>query len=129
MSRLAEAKQTAHAGIDYEHQIQTGLVQALCDAVEAGREAKAVEEILVQLLRFSEAHFMSEELLMRLASYDHYDDHVADHIHMMDELTRITDEYRNGESAAMLGKAREVLDFILKHIETRDKRFAEWAPS
>lgn len=126
MSRLAEAKQSSHAGIDYEHQVQTGLVTALCEAVETGREAGATAEILEQLLRYSEAHFMSEELLMRLASYDDYDDHVADHIQMMDALEQIAADYRSGQSAGMLDKARATLDFILKHIETRDKRFAEW---
>lgn len=126
MSRLSEAKQSSHAGIDYEHQIQTGLVTALCEAVETGG---AVAEILEQLVSYSEAHFMSEELLMRLASYDDYDDHVADHIHMMDELNRIAADYKAGQSAAMLSKARDAEAFILKHIETRDRRFAEWNPS
>jgi hemerythrin len=125
MSRLEEIKQTSRAGIDYEHQIQTSLVESLCKAVEADRDASAIEEILVQLIRFSEAHFMSEELLMRLASYDDYDDHVADHIHMMDELSRIADEYRAGNTSGMLEKAQAALAFIEKHIDTRDRRFSE----
>lgn len=125
MSRIEEMKQTSRAGIDYEHQVQTSLVQTLCKAVEANQDASAIEEILVQLIRFSEAHFMSEELLMRLASYDDYDDHVADHIHMMDELSRIADEYRAGNTRGMLDKAQAALTFIEKHIDTRDRRFAE----
>lgn len=125
MSRLEEIKQTSRAGIDYEHQVQTSLVESLCRAAEAGRDADAVEEILVQLIRFSEAHFMSEELLMRLASYDDYDDHVADHIHMMDELSRIADDYRTGNTDGMVERARGALAFIEKHIDSRDKRFAQ----
>jgi hemerythrin len=126
MSRLAELKQSSHAGIDYEHQIQTGLVQALYEAVEAGHDAQAVAEILDQLSRYSEAHFMSEELLMRLANYDEYDDHVADHIRMMDALEQIAMAHRIGQTAAVAHQAREALDFIQRHIDTRDRRFAEW---
>lgn len=125
MPRIDEIKQTSRASMDYEHQVQTSLVQSLCKAVEADRDASAIEEILVQLIRFSEAHFMSEELLMRLASYDDYDDHVADHIHMMDELSRIADEYRAGNASGMLDTAKEALSFIERHIDTRDRRFAE----
>jgi hemerythrin len=50
--------------------------------VRGGRreqDAAGVGEILDHLIAYSEAHFMSEELLMRLKSYDDYEDHVEDH--------------------------------------------------
>lgn len=118
--------QAASAVMEREHRIQTGLVEALCEAIERGDEAARVDEILDQLVAYSSAHFMSEELLMRLVSYDDYDDHVADHIHMMDELNAILAHHRAGQPALVLDKARAILAFIARHIETRDRRFADW---
>lgn len=113
---------TAGAVMDQEHRIQMGLAQALVDSLEQG--AGQAGEILDQLVNYSSAHFMSEELLMRLASYADYDDHVADHIRMMDELNGVLGLYQAGETAALADRIRAVQSFLAQHIETRDARFA-----
>ena len=114
--------------MDREHQVQTSLVAALCGAVERGDAAPKILEILDQLRAYSSAHFMSEELLMRLASYDDYEDHVADHIRMMDELDAVRAHHEAGQPGLVLEKARAIDAFLRQHIATRDSRFAHWAP-
>jgi hemerythrin-like metal-binding protein len=114
--------------MDQEHQIQTGLLEALCAAVKREDGATKIEKILDQLVAYSSAHFMSEELLMRLASYDDYEDHVTDHIHMMDRLNDILAHHQARRSLLVLEGAQTILAFITKHIATRDTRFAQWAP-
>ncbi|MCX7148036.1 MAG: hemerythrin family protein, partial [Rhodocyclales bacterium] len=122
MSNISEFNSTSNAETDGEHQVQLGLLQALCDAAAEDRDAASVAEILEQLIAYSEAHFMSEELLMRMKSYDDYEDHVDDHIHMMDLLTKIAADHAAGHSSLVSGKAAEVLGFIGNHIATRDRR-------
>lgn len=129
MSSISEFNTASIAETDREHQIQLGLLQALCGAVDAQRDAASVREILDQLYAYSEAHFMSEELLMRLKSYDGYEDHVDDHIHMLEALRQMGIEHAAGHSALVCGKAAEVLKFIIHHIETRDRRFADFVRS
>jgi hemerythrin len=116
----------ASATMDREHAIQTGLVDALCEAIEKGRATAESGEILAQLAAYSSAHFMSEELLMRLASYDDYEDHVADHIRMIDELNDMLALHQSGQAVLVLDKARAVRGFLVRHIETRDALFARW---
>jgi hemerythrin len=124
MSTLSEFNQQAARETDREHQIQLGLLEALCAATSDAQAAVPVAEILQQLISYSEAHFMSEELLMRLHSYDDYEDHVSDHIDMMDRLNAIAAAQSSGGSALVSGNAREVLAFLNQHIATRDQRFA-----
>lgn len=112
------------AAIDREHAIQTGLIDALCQAAEQGETARA-GEILAQLVAYSSAHFLSEELLMRLASYADYEDHVADHIRMMDELNGLLALRGPEASRDIPDKARAVREFLVRHIETRDARFLQ----
>jgi len=129
MSTIHDFSIESNAATDREHQVQLGLLQALCSAARDHRDSASVNEILEQLIAYSEAHFMSEELLMRLKSYDDYEDHVDEHIHMMDMLNRIPGEGAAGNSELVSGKAAEILGFIGNHIATRDKRFADYLRS
>ena len=129
MSNLTYFNIASTAETDSEHQVQLCLLQALCDAVRDQRGAEPVGEILDQLIAYSEAHFMSEELLMRLQSYDDYEGHVDEHIHMMDVLSQIAADHAAGHSSLVSGKAAEVLGFIDNHIATRDRRFADFVRS
>lgn len=129
MSTISDFNAAANAETDHEHQVQLGLLQALCDATRDNGGAALVGEIVEQLIAYSEAHFMSEELLMRLKSYDDYEGHVDEHIHMLEMLTRIATDHATGHSSLVTGKAEEVLGFIGRHIATRDRRFADFVRS
>lgn len=69
---------------------------------------------------------MSEELLMRLASYDGYDEHIADHGRMLEALQSIGEYHRLGESDQALKSLQATLLFLTRHIQTRDAQFASW---
>jgi hemerythrin len=126
MSTISEFNNASNAETDREHQVQLGLLQLLCNAVQDNRDAASVAEILEQLIAYSEAHFTSEELLMRLKSYDDFENHVNEHIHMLDALTQIATDHAAGHSSLVQGKAAEVLGFIGNHISTHDRRFADY---
>ena len=125
MSNISDFNSAANAETDREHQVQLGLIEALCSAAREQQDAEALGVILEQLIAYSEAHFTSEELLMRMKSYDDYEDHVDDHNHMLETLQEIAADHAAGNSALVAGKAESVLDFITRHIATRDRRFAD----
>ena len=112
--------------IDNEHRIQLGMLKALCDAVEAGEPAETIHEILDQLTAYSELHFMSEELLMRMYSYPDYDDHVLDHEAMTERLQQIMRRYSEGQDSMALQTANEMREFLLGHINSRDQALSEF---
>jgi hemerythrin len=126
MSNISGFNAAANAETDREHEVQLGLLRALCAAAGENRDAAVVGEILDRLISYSEAHFMSEELLMRLKSYDDYEDHVDDHVYMMDTLRVLASRHATGDSALIAGEAADALAFIGKHIATRDRRFADY---
>ena len=126
MSAISEFNKASNDETDREHQVQLGLLQLLCDAARDQRDMEAVTEIVEQLISFSEAHFMSEELLMRMKSYDDYENHVDDHIHMLDLLNQMATDHAAGHIARVEDKAAQVLGFITHHIATHDRRFADY---
>ena len=129
MSNISEFNADANAQTDLEHEVQLGLLQALCQAAQEQLDASAVGEILGQLSAYSEAHFMSEELLMRLKSYDDYEDHVDDHQQMLEALSAIAADHAAGHSSLVAAQAQHTLAFIGQHIATRDRRFAAFIRS
>lgn len=107
--------------VDREHQVQIHLMQALTTAIDQGGD---VEEMLTQLSGYSRAHFLSEELLMRLYAYPDYDDHVLDHEQMTEWLDEIA--ARKGEREAMLNAANELIAVFMRHIGSRDKQLHDF---
>ena len=126
MSGISEFNIASNTQTDHEHEIQLGLLQALCTAARENRDAEEVAEVLEQLMAYSEAHFTSEELLMRLKSYGEYEDPLGDHVHMLDVLQEIAGDHAAGNSSLVAGKTEGVLAFIGHHIDTRDRRLADY---
>jgi hemerythrin len=110
--------------IDTEHEVQIGLVRALCDAIRSGADAVQMRAIFDQVVEYSAVHFMSEQLLMRLCSYPDYDDHVLDHDHMMEALRKAA--VRGVDGGIALTEAQDMLSFLSRHIAVRDRRFTEY---
>jgi hemerythrin-like metal-binding protein len=125
MSKLTYFNIESTADADHEHQVLLCLLRVLCNAVQCQLDAESVGEILEQLIAYSEAHFMSEELLMRLNGYGDYEDHADEHIQMLDVLNMIAIDHAAGHSSLVSGKAEEVLGFIGTHMATRDRHFVD----
>lgn len=126
MSSISDFNQKSHDETDAEHRVQVELLQALCDAVQKNSPPSVISDIFQQLVDYSKAHFLSEELLMRQMSYDDYEDHISDHVRMLDALDEISVAQASGKSVLVSGKAESILKFIKQHIATRDQRFADF---
>lgn len=113
--------------IDAEHHIQLSLTQTLCDAVNDGADAILVQQILDQLATYSDVHFMSEQLLMRLSGYPDYEAHVLDHDDLIQRLETVKQEYGGvGEKTLTLPKAKVILEFLAAHISNQDRSFTNY---
>lgn len=126
MNGIDQFNTEANADIVREHEVQLGLLRELCRAAGSNGDPALVGEILERLIDYSEAHFASEELLMRMKSYDDYEEHVEDHAQILDTLRGIASDHGRGDSELVAGRASETLDFIGRHIATRDRRFDDY---
>ena len=126
MSTISDFNNAAQAGMDREHEVQLSLLRTLCEAVREQRNTVEVAQLLEQFSAYCEAHFVSEELIMRQNSFDEYEDHADDHCHMMDLLRVIAIDNAIGKSSEMKAVTDEALAFIENHIRTRDQRFADF---
>ena len=128
MDAPSQPMPTGHdaSSIENEHRVQLEMLQALCDAVEEGRAASKIHEILNQLTAYSDLHFTSEQLLMRMYAYPDYADHVHDHEAMTERLRQIMRRYAAGEDRLALKTANEMREFLLAHINSRDLALTDY---
>lgn len=109
------------SGVDREHQVQIRLMQALAAAVAGGEDPS---ETLFRLADYSRAHFLSEELLMRLYDYPDYDTHVHDHERMLEWLDEL--DTRKHDAAAMTHAAQELSAIFMRHIASCDSNLHDF---
>ena len=102
-------------GVKREHQVQIRLMQARAAVVAQGGN---VAQTLAQLSEYSRAHFLSEELLMRLYDYPDYDTHVFDHERMVAWLDAL--EAKKDDLAAMSRGVQELSAIFMRHIGNCD---------
>ena len=129
-SRLpsAAAPTTGSPGIDAEHAIQLGLLRAAQAQLDRGDdpgqgsdEAANTTELVEQLFTYSEAHFLSEQLLMRLAARPNYEGHVLQHEELMQDLDAVRECTQQGDRAAAAARLRVHEERLLAHIRSWDQ--------
>ena len=106
--------------IGAEHRVQIGLVRALCKALEEGDRDGNAAEILSQLEVYTSAHFLGEQLLMRLHSYDDYERHCQEHDKLMQLLASAKQGFELQSLDEQLTSFRAFEDRITSHIAGSD---------
>lgn len=125
MSAMNENYRHDNETVDGEHKMQIELIEAVQASLRSPLQYPRAVALMEQLQSFCSAHFMSEELLMRLCSYPDYDDHAADHERTMDTLTSIAPSM-TGDAAVASEKLGEIKGFLCAHIRSRDAAFTDY---
>ena len=112
--------------IDAEHDLQMQLLDSLSQAVAKGGDFAPTRHILEQFIEFSDMHFLSEQLIMRLNAYPAYEAHLEEHTRLMKKVRDIRESIVHGESASSLQLLLELRDWLLHHIATDDAAFGHF---
>jgi hemerythrin len=112
--------------IDAEHDLQMQLLDSLSKALEKGGEFSPVRYILEQFIEFSDMHFLSEQLVMRLHGYPGYEPHLEEHTRLMKKVREIRDLVFRGEATPSIQLIQELRDWLVNHIATEDVAFGEY---
>ena len=111
--------------VDTEHRLQVELLDALIAATQSGRDDDHVDELMQRLRDVSEAHFLSEDLLMRLHAYPEHAAHVAEH----EEMTRLLDSIRSAVDEPDVAKLAALRQRFVHHILDKDERLEKFLES
>lgn len=107
--------------IDTEHRVHLGLIGAMERALVEQSEWKVAEEILNQLITYTDAHFLSEQLLMRLHAHPQYDAHLREHDQLNECCGQLSAYLKAGDRRQMLEGVRSFEKNLLRHIKSWDR--------
>ena len=116
---------TGNREMDEEHALQLRLLRELVDNLESG-DAPAAFEVFDRLEAFTIAHFLAEELLMRLHAYPASEAHAADHAAFVRELQGVRARLADGLDEAAREDADAFARRLLSHIASADHAFADF---
>jgi len=109
--------------IDAEHDLQMQLLDSLSQAIQRGGELSPMKYILEQFIEFSDMHFLSEQLVMRLHGYPGYEPHLEEHTRLMKKVREVRSNLLQGENAPSLVLVQELRTWLVTHIAQEDAAF------
>jgi len=109
--------------IDAEHDLQMQLLDSLSQAIQRGGEISPMKYILEQFIEFSDMHFLSEQLVMRLHRYPGYEPHLEEHTRLMKKVREIRANLIKDERQPSLALVEELRTWLIEHIATEDAAF------
>jgi hemerythrin len=122
----SEAVKVGDKTIDAEHDLQMQLLDSLSQALTKGGDFAPTRHILEQFIEFSDMHFLSEQLIMRLNAYPAYEAHLEEHTRLMKKVRQIRESIVHSENVSSLQLLLELRDWLLHHIATDDAVFGEF---
>ena len=120
------AVRVGEKSIDAEHDLQMQLLDSLSQAIQRGGDLSPMKYILEQFIEFSDMHFLSEQLVMRLHGYPAYEPHLEEHTRLMKKVREIRDHVFRGETAPSVQLIHELREWLVNHIATEDAAFGEF---
>ena len=112
--------------IDAEHDLQMQLLDSLSQAIRRGGELSPMKYILEQFIEFSDMHFLSEQLVMRLHGYPGYEPHLEEHTRLMKKVREVRSNLLREESAPSLVLVQELREWLVTHITQEDAAFGSY---
>ena len=109
--------------VDAEHDVQLQLMEAVEMAVRDARPGEDVSALLDQLISYTEVHFHSEELMMRLYGFPGYEDHRDEHARLVEQVHEMRRTFDVGDRDGLLRLGRSLRDWIDQHMHGRDRGF------
>ena len=123
--QTAEGRKDVHGlpAMEREHELQIALVDAfekaagLNERIEAGK-------ILEEMADLSEAHFLAEELVMRLHRYPAFEEHAAEHVRLVREMNELLRQNAAGTLEITLELADRLRRRLTNHLRGTDHALA-----
>ncbi len=111
--------------VDVHHRVQMSLVGLVEQALQRGGDGAVAGEALGRLADFTQAHFQTEEQMMRRHGYPQAEAHAEAHRRLLEEVRVVQRAHARGaeEGAGVAGSLR---GWLLDHVRGMDQAFGEW---
>lgn len=123
--RIGEHAQEGVATMEREHALEIRMVRELQSALAAGDRA-AADALFQRLEEFTEAHFLAEQLLMRLHAYPAYAAHQEEHDRLIGELRALRRSVDAADALDPVGAVARLERWLYAHMQSEDLALADF---
>ena len=110
--------------LDSQHKKLFELVSAFYDRIHQKETARAMAEVLVGLIAYTQSHFSAEEQYLRQYGYPLYERHVAQHAKFVETVNDFKTRLETGQLLIPIEVANFLKEWLSGHILGEDQRYA-----
>lgn len=114
---------------DAHHKKLLEFINELHHAMMAGAGKQKLEEILNELMDYTNYHFQAEEAAMIDADYPDLLEHKKQHQELIDQLNNLIADFKNNRLEVTIETSKFLKEWLFKHIQGTDKKYASYIKS
>ncbi|MDJ0955365.1 MAG: hemerythrin family protein [Arenicellales bacterium] len=114
------------ATINNEHELQLKLLRAIESGVAQQATKKDLAALVEQLSEYTNVHFLSEQLLMRMYEYPAYQEHKQHHDELVTQIKALQQRLGSGNGDETASLVATLRDWLTGHIERDDAAFTRY---
>lgn len=111
---------------DDDHQELFRILNTLHDAMMARRGQEVLQNVLSELLQYTEGHFSREEEVMRKAGYPKLSAQIEQHRRFTDKIKEVSTKYKEGSVGLTVDMLDFLTDWLKKHIIGVDQQYSDF---
>ncbi|HEX6504411.1 MAG TPA: bacteriohemerythrin [Terriglobales bacterium] len=110
---------------DSEHQKLFSLINKLHDAMKSGQGRTVLAEIVRELEKYTQTHFLAEEALLQKTQYPRLNDQRLQHQKFVGEVKKFRENLDKGVAGDSISVLTFLKDWLSKHIKQTDTLYSE----
>jgi hemerythrin len=111
---------------DEDHQELFRILNTLHDAMMTGRGQAVMQNVLGELLQYTQGHFSREEAAMRKAGYPKLQAHIEQHRRFVHKVQEVSAKFQGGTLGMTIDMLDFLTDWLKKHIVGVDQQYGEF---
>lgn len=110
--------------VDSQHRSIVDLINRLHESIKAGEARNETDEILRRMRDYALLHFAMEEKYMEEFGYEGLKEHLVEHETFRRKVPEFEESFRQGDLTVALDIMRFLMDWLLRHIQFVDHKYA-----
>jgi methyl-accepting chemotaxis protein/hemerythrin len=109
---------------DQQHMRLFDIINKLADAMRMGKGQDVVNQVVTELLDYTNTHFQDEEALLQKANYPQLEAHREMHRIFVKKVQSLQSQAQMGKRVNAAQLLILIRDWLVNHIQKADKRYS-----
>ena len=109
--------------IDTQHKKLIDILNQLYESFVDQTVGQKIEDVLLDLVDYTNYHFRTEEELFEEYNYPHKEKHIVEHVEFIQKIIDFNEDFKAGKSALSFQLMNFLRNWLIKHICGSDQAY------